>query len=79
MAPIIAGIFSVAKAIPAIAGIISAIKAMREKHIEAKVIARYKQKEIAKKRLYAKLKKAETAKEREEIIRKIELIDPFKE
>ena len=64
MAPIVAGIITVAKAIPAIAGIISAIKAMRESAIEKKVLARYKQKQQVKKRLYDKLRKAETAEER---------------
>ena len=79
MAPIIAGIIAVAKAIPVIAGIISTLSAMREKSIEKKVLSRYKQKERVKRTLRKQLVEENDPAKRKELIKHLELIDPYTE
>jgi len=77
MPPIIAGIFSLIKVVPAITAIVTMISEMRRKKIEAKVLHRYQQKKQVKETLYERLRSTNDPEEREQIIRDLQLLDPF--
>lgn len=77
MAPVIAGILSIAKALPAIAAIIKILADARAKRIERKVLSRYRAKQEVKERLFEKLKVTTCPEERIKIIEDIKLLDPF--